>query len=55
MARVMLMERMPITVLVAAVGGQGGQLFSQWLFDAAKIAGFAPVGSTSTFAPLSSG
>jgi indolepyruvate ferredoxin oxidoreductase beta subunit len=44
MARVMLMERMPITVLVAAVGGQGGQLFSQWLFDAAKIAGFAPVG-----------
>jgi len=29
---------------VAAVGGQGGQLFSQWLFDAAKIAGFAPVG-----------
>jgi len=34
----------PITVLVAAVGGQGGQLFSQWLFDAAKIAGFAPVG-----------
>ncbi len=38
------MERMPITVLVAAVGGQGGQLFSQWLFDAAKTAGFAPVG-----------
>ena len=37
-------EQVPITVLVAAVGGQGGQLFSQWLFDAAKIAGFAPVG-----------
>ncbi|MFA0750213.1 MAG: hypothetical protein SLRJCFUN_000616 [Candidatus Fervidibacter sp.] len=35
---------MPITVLVAAVGGQGGQLFSQWLFDAAKEAGFFPVG-----------
>lgn len=35
---------MPITVLVAAVGGQGGQLFSQWLFDAAKEAGFYPVG-----------
>ncbi len=34
----------PITVLVAAVGGQGGQLFSQWLFDAAKEAGFYPVG-----------
>lgn len=34
----------PITVLVAAVGGQGGQLFSQWLFDAAKEAGFFPVG-----------
>ncbi len=34
----------PITVLIAAVGGQGGQLFAQWLFDAAKIAGFAPVG-----------
>ncbi len=43
-ARVMFMERRPITVLVAAVGGQGGQLFSQWLFDAAKIAGFAPIG-----------
>jgi len=35
---------MPVTVLVAAVGGQGGQLFSQWLFDAAKEAGFFPVG-----------
>ncbi|MCX7642785.1 MAG: indolepyruvate oxidoreductase subunit beta family protein [Armatimonadetes bacterium] len=34
----------PITVLVAAVGGQGGQLFSQWLFDAAKEAGFYPTG-----------
>ncbi len=34
----------PITVLVAAVGGQGGQLFSQWLFDAAREAGFFPVG-----------
>ncbi len=34
----------PITVLVAAVGGQGGQLFSQWLFDAAKEAGYYPVG-----------
>ncbi len=34
----------PITVLVAAVGGQGGQLFSQWLFDAAREANFYPVG-----------
>lgn len=34
----------PIAILVAAVGGQGGQLFSQWLFDAAKEAGFYPVG-----------
>ncbi|MDW8029229.1 MAG: indolepyruvate oxidoreductase subunit beta family protein [Armatimonadota bacterium] len=34
----------PITVLVAAVGGQGGQLFSQWLFDAAREAGFCPTG-----------
>ncbi len=34
----------PITVLVAAVGGQGGQLFSQWLFSAAREAGFYPVG-----------
>jgi indolepyruvate ferredoxin oxidoreductase beta subunit len=40
----MAKAQVPITVLVAAVGGQGGQLFSQWLFDAAKIAGFAPVG-----------
>lgn len=35
---------MPITLLIAAVGGQGGQLFAQWLFDAAREAGFAPVG-----------
>jgi indolepyruvate ferredoxin oxidoreductase beta subunit len=34
----------PITVLVAAVGGQGGQLFSQWLFDAAREGGYYPVG-----------
>ena len=33
-----------ITVLIAAVGGQGGQLFAQWLFDAAREAGLAPVG-----------
>ncbi len=37
-------RRTPITVLVAAVGGQGGQLFSQWLFEAAREAGFFPVG-----------
>ncbi|MFA0759589.1 MAG: hypothetical protein NOOUEUKL_002269 [Candidatus Fervidibacter sp.] len=40
----MAKTKAPITVLIAAVGGQGGQLFAQWLFDAAKIAGFAPVG-----------
>lgn len=39
-----MIQNTPITVLVAAVGGQGGQLFSQWLFDAAKQAGFYPVG-----------
>jgi len=40
----MAKEQTPITVLIAAVGGQGGQLFAQWLFDAAREAGFAPVG-----------
>jgi indolepyruvate ferredoxin oxidoreductase beta subunit len=40
----MAKAKAPITVLIAAVGGQGGQLFAQWFFDAARIAGFAPVG-----------
>ncbi len=34
----------PITVLISAVGGQGGQLFAQWLFDAGRLAGYYPVG-----------
>lgn len=40
----MVKSQTPITVLIAAVGGQGGQLFAQWLFDAVREAGFAPVG-----------
>jgi indolepyruvate ferredoxin oxidoreductase beta subunit len=40
----MAKAKAPITILIAAVGGQGGQLFAQWFFDAARIAGFAPVG-----------
>lgn len=37
-------SKSPITVLISAVGGQGGQLFAQWLFDTAKEAGFFPAG-----------
>ncbi|MCS7223429.1 MAG: 2-oxoacid:acceptor oxidoreductase family protein [Armatimonadetes bacterium] len=34
----------PLTVLISAVGGQGGQLFAQWLFEAGRQAGYYPVG-----------
>src|SRR6185437_338897 len=36
----------PITMLIAALGGEGGGVLTQWIVDAAAQAGF-PVQSTS--------
>ena len=36
----------PISILIAAIGGEGGGVLSNWLVDAATTAGF-PVQSTS--------
>ena len=36
----------PISVLIAALGGEGGGVMAEWLVDAASAAGF-PVQSTS--------
>lgn len=42
----MSMPERPITVLIAALGGEGGGVLTNWLIDAAKRCGF-PVQSTS--------
>ena len=41
-----MVARLPITVLIAALGGEGGGVLAEWLVDTARLAGY-PVQSTS--------
>lgn len=42
----MTLPERPITILIAALGGEGGAVMADWLFEAATLAGF-PAQSTS--------
>jgi indolepyruvate ferredoxin oxidoreductase beta subunit len=38
-------ERGPINILISAIGGQGGGVLTEWIVDAATLAGY-PVQAT---------